>query len=202
MAERQSWQRRLDLRETAQAYHAFQHFRDLPPRVRSLDRAYTACLAACPREHGRIVNLAVAGKGPEAAPVQKEAPGRWKVWRKRYLWDARAADADAFLEAETREEMIEAVREMNKRFAMIARACTGKIVERLQSIAAADLTPGQLITWLEKCSAVERLARGVPTAILQQAYAGGTVPTDLSQLSEEELLTLEGLIEKAHAAPK
>jgi hypothetical protein len=202
MADFQSWTRRFDLRETPQAFHAFQHFLSLPLRARSLDRAYTVCRVTCPRDRGRLVAVRKnVLNPPDSLPHPLlAATGTWRAWRKKMLWDGRASDHDSFLETETREERVEAIREMNARHSAIARAVTGKIIERLQTIVAADLSPGQLITWLEKACAVERLARGVPTAI-QQQQVENSVPPDLSGLSEAELETLETLLEKAHAAP-
>ena len=185
--ERPSWQRRPDLRETAKAYAAFTCFRDLLPRERSLARAYTACRGAA------------APKGPEKASVLRTPPGRWKLWRTLYQWDLRAADYDTFVEAETRAATLDAIREMNTRFAAIARAATGKIVERLNALQAEDISPGTLMLWLEKAQHVERLARGEPTVVMSgpMAASPAVVPPDLSQLTDDELALMQMLLEKA-----
>jgi threonine synthase len=94
----------------------------------------------------------------------RRATSSWQRWRRLFLWDARTADYDTFVEAQTREETLEAIREMNRRYATIAREASGKIVERLNTLKADDLSPGQVMICLEKAAQVERLARGEPPA--------------------------------------
>ena len=62
---RASWDRRLDLHESVTADHAFRPFRDLPPRGRSLARAYTSCHRLCGRDRGRVVKPEQVYNGTE-----------------------------------------------------------------------------------------------------------------------------------------
>ena len=179
-----SWTRRLDLDEPPRAFHAFVHYRDLPPTRRSLDRAYSLCRMTCrPGEPASTSALVLLAASPT-----------WKRWKKQFLWTDRAADYDAAIEAETRSSAILARREMHERHAEIAKICIDKIVVRLESLNPDELSAGALICWLEKAAAVERAARGVPTSIVEVTPPTARVPPDLSKYTDAELDELERLL--------
>jgi hypothetical protein len=168
-------------RESRGAYHAFCHFRDLPPGVRSLEQAFRAHRELC---------LKKPGEGAQS-------PGRWRRWRRHHQWDARAGSFDASNEEKTRREHLEGIRLMNERHVAIATAVQARVVERLQAIDVSRLGPVALIAWFEKASQIERRARGVPTEHVM--HSDQFERYDYSQLSVEELEQLRTLLEKAIA---
>ena len=195
MSDLKAWHRRRDLGESGPAYHAFEHFRDLGPRARSLDRAYTACQVRCPRDKSQPVPTR---KEPEPLPSPLlQATATWKEWRRKHLWDARADAWDQNVTEEKRAEAIEAATAMNELHANIARAAMAKVVDRLNMLKGSDLSPGNVVKWMEVAAKLERIARGKPTEIVRREDSG--VP-DLSKLSEAEIDTLTALLEKAAPA--
>jgi hypothetical protein len=92
--ELKPWQRRIDLKESGPAYHAFQHLRALPPRARSTDRAYTVCHVICPRKKHRIQDIRNVGKAPDVLPEPlMDAHVGWRRWRRLYLWDQASCNS-------------------------------------------------------------------------------------------------------------
>lgn len=187
-----SWHRRADLRESGQAFHAFQHYRDLPMRSRSLDRAYTACLTGCPRDR------TIRGPLPDAPKTLPEplllATPNWKKWRKQYLWEQRVADFDSYVDDQERLEARDDVKKMNKRHANLATGILNKVVQKVQTMNASELTPGVLHKWFTAGVQIERVSRGQPTEIIRQS----SELVDLSKLTEEELNLFIQLSDKAN----
>jgi hypothetical protein len=192
------WERRLDLGESGPAYHAFVHFRDLPVRTRSLDRAYTVCRVTCDRQQ----LSRKPAKAPETLPCPlREATGNWKTWRRQFQWDARAAAFDRHVDAEYAEGLRAANRAMNERHAAIAEALSAKITERLELLTAQELEPRDLAKALEACTTVERRARGEATELVKHLTTQPVSDAlDLSKLTDEELELLERLHKKAAPA--
>lgn len=80
--DRQSRDRRLDLRESGPAYHAFTHFRELPTRGRSLDAAYTAHRQRCHHDRSQAPDLtSVSGTGT-VVDYQRVFGGFWRSDRR------------------------------------------------------------------------------------------------------------------------
>jgi hypothetical protein len=100
-----------------------------------------------------------------------QASSEWKRWKREHQWDVGAAAFDAQIDAARREELVEARKEMDRRYWMLARAACAKIDARVQTINADDLSAAQLIEWLETSQRVEKLARGTPTIIESMAAA-------------------------------
>jgi uncharacterized membrane protein len=171
----------------------------LPSRGRSLARAYTNCQQLCARDRGRVVDLDQVQHRSETVPPLREATSSWKRWRRMFHWDARAAEYDTFLEEQTREGLLDALREMNTRHAAIAKAATEKLVERLHTLKADELSPAHLIIWLEKAAQVERLARSTLPSMVATEVATRTVEPDLSLLTVEELEQMRTILERAEA---
>ena len=67
--------------ETAKAFHAFSHYRDMPPAERSIDAAYAGHMARCEGQQ----------KG------SKRAAGFWMRWSVSNAWVSRATAHDADL---------------------------------------------------------------------------------------------------------
>jgi hypothetical protein len=62
--------------ESVRAFNAWCCYRDLPPEVRSLDRAWRV------------------SRGDRKGNISKRAPGRWRFWSVRYSWRQRALAYD------------------------------------------------------------------------------------------------------------
>ena len=73
--------------ESAKAFHAFCHYRDLPVFSRSIDAAWAEHVRECLKHQTST----------------KQAPGNWKSWSAANDWPARAADHDDDLSRLRRE---------------------------------------------------------------------------------------------------
>jgi hypothetical protein len=156
--------------ESTKAFSAFSAYRDLGSG-RSIVEAY---------RHQR---------GTKGAT---QAPGQWKRLAKRFRWSERAAAWDDYQDQVKLEGQLAAIEEMCKRHAQIAMVSQAKLIERLQTFEASELTPKDMITWLEASVKVERLARGEPSEIQRQKHEPLEVAEVLVHTREEaqELLKL------------
>jgi hypothetical protein len=172
-----AWEQRDDLGESRWAYHSFRHYRDAMPTHRSLDRAYSSCLANCPRARRRAtavndpstntqtdapVNTVVSAKRP-----LKGCSPQWVQWSQRFLWKERAAAWDRFVERQGLQKRLDEIELMNKRHSALSVAFINKLVERLQAFNVNELNPTQMVSWLREAVAIERRARGEPVDIAQ-----------------------------------
>jgi len=128
--------------ESTKAYAAFCVYRDLGTE-RSLEKA------------GQMLDK----------PRTRKWLGEWSA---KYKWVERAKAYDDYVEKLKRKEKEKAIKEMAERQARIAMAFQEKIIERLQSIDPAELTPTELARWFEIAAKIERLNRGEPTEIGKQ----------------------------------
>jgi len=140
--------------ESTKAYAAFCAYRDLGPE-RSIEKA------------GQMLDK----------PRSKKWLGEWSS---KYHWVERARAYDDYIEMKKRVEHEQAILEMAERQARIAMAFQEKIIERLQSIDPAELTPTELARWFDVAAKIERLNRGEPTEIGKQEVT-------LPQILEVEL---------------
>lgn len=178
------WHRRRDLKENRRPYDAFSHYRDMPPGSRSFDGAYR-------------IHLAVCRHMPVDEAAKREAPGAWRAYKTRFQWFERVDAYDAQMETNARVEKTKAIEEMNDRHARLATAFLSRIVQRLNELMepgkVLELSPSQMILWLDKATVVERRARGEASEIVEQR-----TPDDiLARLSDEELELARELARKA-----
>lgn len=165
------WERQYG--ETRQAFAAFATYRDM---------GATRSCARVSEELGKSTTLITR-------------------WSARWQWVARTDAWDAEQDQIAREQAAKAIHDMHKRHAQIAAAMTGKIIERLNSLQADDLTPTQAAQWLDIAAKVERVARGEAAdrvAVEQSGPGGGPIrqQLDLSDLTDEELDALERIAER------
>ena len=73
--------------ETAKAFHAFSHYRDMPPADRSIDTAHAEHLARCEGRKRR----------------GKRGSNRWQDWSPKHDWVSRAVAHDADLSRKRRD---------------------------------------------------------------------------------------------------
>lgn len=128
--------------ESSRAYHAFCIYRDLGPQ-RSLEKV---------REELR----------KEGKRISKTLIFRWST---KYNWVERATAYDDYLDEIKRAEQEKAIKEMAERHAKIAMAVQQKVIERLKELDVSELSPSDMIRWLDVAIKVERLSRGEPTEV-------------------------------------
>jgi hypothetical protein len=128
--------------ESSKAYEAFCAYRDL----------------------GADRSLEKAGK-----MLSKHRSKKWLCeWSAKYNWVERAKAYDDYIERIKREEKEKAILEMADRHAKLAMAFQQRIAQRLQEIDPDELSPGDMIKWLDVATKLERLSRGEPTEIGKQ----------------------------------
>lgn len=155
------WDKRSD--ETPKAFAAFAVYRDMGTS-RSLERV---------RQD--------VGKSPGSIRQLER-------YSSAHAWVARAEAYDAHIDALAQRKQQAEVLKMRTRHAQLATAFQNKVVERLQTLNSAELTPTQLAQWLEASVKIERLSRGETSASL-----GLRLDRPVSSLSDEEL---DALIEQ------
>lgn len=153
---RDPWERQP--RESAPAFAAFRAYRDMG-EGRSLTRAA--------EEVGKSRDLL-------------------RRWSRRWSWVFRAEAWDREEERLVRQATVKARREMSERHAKIAVAVQQKVVTRLAQIDPSELTPSDLIRWLEVSVKIERAARGEPERVEVSGANGGAVQVEVAQLSDEQ----------------
>ena len=107
-------------------------------------------------------------------------------WSGVHRWVDRAAAWDHELDRMNREAQAEAVIEMNTRHAGIAMSMQAAVLERLQELDPATLSPTQLTQMIAVASKLEREARGVDTDWADMpAAALDNVPEKLIDMSSD-----------------
>lgn len=131
--------------ETNSAYEAFKIYRELPLSKR---------------------------KQTEVARRLGKSPSVVHKWAKLYMWTARVEAKDAEEERREALEVSEDRRRMYKRHANVSRLFQNKVLERLQSLNPAELTPNQLAQWFEVSAKIERQAMGDSTETIEHVMSG------------------------------
>jgi hypothetical protein len=194
------WERQRD--ESAKAFHAFTHYRDLG-RKRSRDAAYAQHTQECGRHE--------TGTGPARLPL---APGVWTGWSTRWDWTVRAAEWDAELDRKKREAyettLVRVANSRRARQAAIALKMQEKALDSIEVLAPGMIEPKDLPRFVETAAKMEREALGLPaeTTQTQLTGAGGkpiavqqvATKPDLSGMSDADLEQLEALLGKANGA--
>lgn len=119
--------------------------------------------------------------------------GRWST---NYNWVERAKAYDKEMERQALIEEAKERKSMRKRHATTAMAFQGKVVERLNSFNAEELTASELIRWYEIATKIERTARGEPAEI-QELKHGGEVSQKHEHSFADQLEEYAELLERA-----
>ena len=130
--------------ETAKAFHAFSHYRDMPPADRSIDTAHAEHLARCEGRKRR----------------GKRGSNRWQDWSPKHDWVSRAAAHDADLSRKRRDRRARELEEAQDRAAKIARSALDRLEERLKAIDVEQIPAAVLDRWLKTLTDVELKALG------------------------------------------
>ena len=124
--------------ETAKAYDAFLHYRDLP----AIDRSVLA-----------------AREGH-----QKDTKGtlrQWKGWSMRNGWVNRAAEHDSDLASRRRERMAKALERSQDDAVIMIRAMRARVAERIKGMDVDELAAGQIPGALKRLFELEWKALGM-----------------------------------------
>ena len=151
--------------ETAKAYHAFGHYRDMSPGDRSIDAAYREHVKHC--EQGQT-------RG-------KRAAGFWQSWSTKHDWVNRATAHDADLSHQRRQRRAKELEEAQDRAAKIARSALDRLEERLKAIDVEQIPAAVLDRWLKTLTDVELKALGHQdkVALEHSGVDGGPIQTDM-----------------------
>ncbi len=151
--------------ETAKAFHAFSHYRDMPPADRSIDTAHAEHLARCEGRKRR----------------GKRGSNRWQDWSPKHDWVSRAAAHDADLSRKRRDRRAKELEEAQDRAAKIAHSALDRLDERLQTLDIMQIPVAVLDRWLKTLSDVELKALGHQdkVALEHSGKDGGPIQTDM-----------------------
>ena len=151
--------------ETAKAFHAFSHYRDMPPADRSIDTAHAEHLARCEGRKRR----------------GKRGSNRWQDWSSKHDWVSRAVAHDADLSRKRRDRRARELEEAQDRAAKIAHSALDRLDERLQTLDIMQIPVAVLDRWLKTLSDVELRALGHQdkVALEHSGKDGGPIQTDM-----------------------
>jgi len=124
-------------------------------------------------------------------------------------WVERAAAYDEYLDELAREQNEAEIIKMRKNHALLASQMITKAAKRLLTMPEEEITAADLVRLVDVGVKIERLSRGESTENKQISgettlkHTGAvtvkaTNELNLSDLSDEELAQLEGLLEKLH----
>jgi hypothetical protein len=147
------WEQRAG--ETPRSYGAFSVYRGLGA-LRSLRRAAAAFYS----------------DSIDQSVVTQAQLNQLKTWSAANDWPARAQAWDDYVDAASRVEHVEAIKEMNRLHATIGRGfveVASAALARLDSDPGAKLTPTDMARLIDVGVKVERLARGEVTDIIERS---------------------------------
>jgi hypothetical protein len=122
-------------------------------------------------------------------------------WSREHQWQKRTIAYDRDIDRRWQAERFVQVREMLERHAMIAKNFQAKVIQRLQTLNADDLTPTQVAQWLEVAVKIERLAYGATTenvGLTPETNAGADAPAgdmEGEELAAEVVELLRGVVQ-------
>ena len=137
-----TWQKQAG--ETPKAFHAFEHYRDMPTSDRSIDAAYAEHQERCDRRQSS----------------GKRAAGFWHRWSSSNGWVDRAASHDADLSQRRRERRAAELEEAQDRTATLARGALVRLTQRIHSMDVDEIPAAVLDRWLKTLTDVELRALG------------------------------------------
>lgn len=143
----------------------------------------------------------------EVATVLNKSLALIGRWSSANNWVERVHEYDKEMDRKAILENIKKRRDMVSRHAKTSMMFQQKIIQRMNSLQAHELSPGDLVRWLEIAVKIERLSLGESTEIHENSLQhtgknGGPIETvnkqetDLSNLTDEELKSLESIINK------
>ena len=184
--------------DTASSFHAFAHYRDLAPSIRSLLRAWQAHFDGCDTTRQR------RGK-------RSMVPRHWENWSSLNAWVTRAREWDIEADRIMRQERSEHRDLMYSGQRTLSRNVLSIVSVWIQALAAdrdkiTAMSPHQMNVLWETASKIERLLTGVPETVV---YHDTTIPPPapdeeqepddeylanyIAELAEVGIITIEGM---------
>jgi hypothetical protein len=153
--------------ESPRAFEAFTLYRNMTPRHRSLA---TVCRELYGDSAGNI------------RLVEK--------WSSEWRWRDRAAAWDRELDRRTREAQVQARKDMAERHAALAVEVQTKALDRLMSLTREELSAGDALKMLVEGLKIERLARGEPEPVKEEAR-DDAAPVDVAELVRQREIAIK-----------
>lgn len=116
----------------------------------------------------------------------------WDRVSSKWVWRKRCEDYDRHLDQIAQKATADQINDMVKRHLQLSLVFQNKIVERINTFEPSQLSPSDMIRWLETSVKLERLVRGLPTDQTKQESSSRVInDIDLSGLTDDELQQLE-----------
>ena len=141
--------------ETAKAYAAFLHYRDLP----AIDRSVAAARERQERD-------------------RKGTLRQWNGWSMRNGWVNRAAEHDSDLASRRRERVAKELERSKDDAVLLIRAALAKVAERIQGMDPEELATGQIPAALRTLIELEFKALGYEDRVALTGKGGGPVKVE------------------------
>ena len=141
--------------ETAKAYAAFLHYRDLP----AIDRSVAAARERQERD-------------------RKGTLRQWNGWSMRNGWVNRAAEHDSDLASRHRERMAKELERAQDDAVVLIRSALDKVRERIEGMDAEELAAGQIPAALRTLIELEFKALGHEDRVALTGKDGGPVKVE------------------------
>ena len=140
--------------ESSKAYHAFCHYRDLPPSGRSIDAAYAEHLDHCQDK---------ATNSPETVTKpspRKRAIPSWKHWSVDHTWPSRASWHDSDLALRRRERRAGEVEKAEDELVTLSRSLISRLATRIAGLNVEEIPVDSIPRWLKVVGDLELKALG------------------------------------------
>lgn len=151
--------------ETARAYAAFLSYKALPARDRSLKKAVIA-------HYG----------GFSASKLRQ-----YQTWSALHMWVDRASQWDQYIETQSTVAKLEQIKQMQGQHLNIAQALVTMAVKRLKNMSDLELTPADMLRFLDDGIRIQRLSLGEPDSI-QASIKEETTEIAFTEMSDEQLI--------------
>lgn len=125
-------------------------------------------------------------------------------WSREFGWVYRIQKYEEHLSREADDAKIKLFTDMNERHINEAKHFQKVLLERFQNINPDELTPSDMVRFLDISTKVERIAMGAPSEVIRQEHSGidgkpieVSQPYDFSRLSADELRNLLAILDRA-----
>ena len=161
-----TWERQSG--EGSKAFHNFEHYRDMPVGIRSIDAAYS--------EHRKLCTGQL--------PITRKAPRNWKKWSVDHRWVARVDESDADLSRRRRERRSVELDKAYDQAADLSKLALLKLAQRISDLEPEDVPASVLDRHLKTYSDVLFRALGHQDrfGLEHTGKDGGAISVDVSAI--------------------
>lgn len=156
--------------EGSKAFHAFQLYRDMGPTRTVSEVVKRLWEEKVVEEHEQAQRLSIMCGDPPPTPLTPESivqqmsgnppfTNSATNWCREYKWTERVKAWEDHLDKQRQEVTVDEVREMQKRHLSIAGVIQNKAVRRLNQMDDSELTPKNVLDYIESGVKLERLTR-------------------------------------------